>query len=223
MLQPGTFQFLQKLSKNNNREWFQQNLTEWNKAKDDFERFCSSLIQELGKYDKDIGTLEAKQTIFRLHRDVRFSNDKTPYKIHLGAYFNKGGKKVNTPGYYIQVQPGKSFLAGGLYYPEPKHLQAVRQEIDYNFGEWKKLINEKGIKKAFPTSLATDHKLQRPPKGYDASNPAIEFIKLKSFVFSTPVSDDTLMQKNAAKATATLFGKLYPIIQFLSRANEDAL
>ena len=151
-------------------------------AKKDYENFIQQLIDKLSKSDESISGLRAKECMFRINRDVRFAKDKSPYKTNFGAFINKGGKKSNLAGYYFHLEPGASFVGGGLWMPMPKELAQVRQEIDYCFAEFKKITSAASFKKSYAEiSHAEEYKLQRVPKGYEADNPAAEFLKLKSF------------------------------------------
>ena len=128
-----TIAFLKRLKMNNNKEWFDSNKNQYLEAKDEFEKLVDNLIQGTNKFDKKISSdLKAKNCTFRIYKDVRFSKDKSPYKTNFGASINPGGKKALFVGYYLHVEQGNSFLAGGVYMPEPPVLQAIRQEIDYN-------------------------------------------------------------------------------------------
>ena len=117
MIKETTTGFLKKLSKNNNKQWFDTHRNEYLQAKNDFENFVTRIIDGLSAIDTDIKDLEVKDCTFRLNRDIRFSKDKTPYKINLGASFNRGGKKSVFAGYYFHLEPGKSFAGGGLWMP----------------------------------------------------------------------------------------------------------
>ena len=220
MFKPSTFKFLKDLKKNNNKTWFEKNKSAYLDAKDDAEHFVEQVIKGLGKIDADIAVLLAKDCTYRIYRDVRFSNDKTPYKTHMGAFLNKGGKKVPTAGYYIHAEPGQSMAGGGLWMPMPAELNKVRQEIDYNFAEWTKILGDRRFKKYFPDGLDQEAVLSRPPKGYDAENPAIGFIKLKSFVVTRRVSDETMQSRSLLKEVTGVFGAMKEFIDFLNRALE---
>lgn len=187
-------------------------------AKADFRQFVEQLIREIGKFDTDIADLEAKRCIFRQNRDIRFSADKSPYKIAMGAYMNKGGKKAPTAGYYFHVEPGNCFLAGGLWMPEPEQLAKVRQELDYNIKEWNKLVSTAAFKKHFSDGFSQESKLSRPPKGFDADNPALPFLLLKSFTVSMPMEDAQVQDKNLIKIASGAFKALQPVITFLNQA-----
>ena len=105
MIQPKTLTFLRQLKKNNEKTWFDQHKEQYLAAKTDFEVLVARLIEGLGKTDPELGALRLKDCVFRIYKDVRFSHDKTPYKVHFAAGFNRGGKKVHYPGYYFHLEP----------------------------------------------------------------------------------------------------------------------
>ena len=220
MLQPSTIKFLKELKKNNNKPWFDTNRKKYEDAKADYAAFVEQLIQNISKFDEAIPEMKAKDCVFRINRDVRFSKDKSPYKSNMGASFSKGGKKINTAGYYFHCEPGQCFAGGGFYMPEAPQLAKIRQEIDYNFDEWKKIITNKSFVKKFPEGVNGIGILVRPPKGYDENNPAINFLKMKGFIVSRPVADDELTNKNLVKEVVKTFEAMKPLIDFLNRAVE---
>jgi uncharacterized protein (TIGR02453 family) len=220
MLQPTTIKFLKDLKKNNNREWFEKNRKVYEAAKADYLDFVSKVLTELKKSDASLEGLEPKQCVFRINRDVRFSKDKSPYKTNMGASFSKGGKKVQAAGYYFHGEPGQPFIAGGLWMPMAPELKKIRQEIDYNFDEFKKIVTSKKFTAQF-SGLQQSDILQRPPKGYDENNPAIEYLKLKSFIGSSPLTDADLTSKDLVKKVVAACNALQPLIHFLNRALES--
>lgn len=222
MLQPSTIQFLQKLKKNNNKEWFEKNRSTYELAKKDFILFIENVINELKKKDATLQLLEAKNCTFRINRDIRFSKNKTPYKTNMGASLNKGGKKAITAGYYLHIEPGASFMACGIWMPMQEELKKIRQEIDYNLDEFQKIISSKKFIQEFGGLEKTkEYLLSRPPKGYDTDNPAIEYLKFKSYIVSKKVSDKEITNKNFIKNIVTTFETAIPLIQFLNRAIEN--
>jgi uncharacterized protein (TIGR02453 family) len=223
MLDPKTLQFLVKLKKNNSREWFNSHRDDYENAKDNFIELVNKILAEVGKLDQDLSVLTYKDCIFRINRDVRFSKNKDPYKTNMAAYFVKGGKKSWLAGYYFHCEPGgKSFIGGGLYGGESDQIKKVRQEIDYNWTEFKSILENKAFKKTFgDLSREEGMSLVREPKGYDKDNPAIDYIKLKNFIVSVPVSDEELTTPQLAKKIVTSFATMQPLLQFLNRAMED--
>jgi len=219
MIQATTIKFLKDLKKNNNRPWFEEHRKQYENAKADLLLLVEQLIAAIGTFDKPIGNLEAKNCTFRINRDVRFSKNKDPYKSNIAAYFNKDGKKGIGAGYYLHIEPGKSFAAGGIWMPEPAVLAGIRQEIDYSFKEWKSIITDKSFKKNFAEGIQGEM-LTRPPKGYDENNPAIEFIKKKSFIVSRAFTDAEVQSKNFVKDVAGTFKVMKPMIDFLNLSTE---
>jgi len=221
MLQSSTVIFLKDLSRNNDKSWFDANRKQYEYAKTDFAEFIQTVIDKHGKKDDTIAHLKAKDCMFRINRDVRFSKDKSPYKNNMGAYINRGGKKSVFGGYYFHCQPGQSFAGGGLWMPMPPELSKVRQEIDYNFGAFKKIISSKKFKAVYDDlSRDAEYILSRVPKGYVADNPAAEYLKLKSFVTMIPVKDTELTSKDLSKKVLTAFEALQPLLEFINLSIE---
>jgi uncharacterized protein (TIGR02453 family) len=208
--------FLRKLKTNNQREWFQSNKPDYEKARKQFEALLNSLIPEIRKFDPSIGTLTAKECVFRINRDIRFSADKSPYKTNMGAYISQGGRKGEMAGYYIHIDPDQSFAAGGLYMPQPVVLKKVRDEVYFNAGEFKSIIHKPSFVNVFG-ELDGD-KLTRPPKGYPADFPDIELLKYKSFTVSHMLDEKTLMSDGLVKDVAAIFLEMHPLIRFLNNA-----
>jgi uncharacterized protein (TIGR02453 family) len=223
MLHPKTIQFLTKLKKNNSREWFNEHRNEYDAAKENFIELVNQILSKAGQFDQDISVLTYKDCIFRINRDVRFSKNKDPYKNNMAAYFVKGGKKSWLAGYYFHFEPGgKSFIGGGLYGGEPNQIKKVRQEIDYDWEAFKGILQNKNFKKTFgDLSREEGMSLVREPKGYDKDNPAIDYIKLKNFIVSVPVTDEELTDQKLVKKIITAFTTMQPLLQFLNRAIED--
>jgi uncharacterized protein (TIGR02453 family) len=219
MLQSSTLKFLKDLQKNNNKAWFDTNRKNYEQAKEDFLSLVEKLIAGIAVFDPPIALLKAKECTFRINRDVRFSKNKSPYKNNIAGYFNRNGKKSNGAGYYLHIEPGKSFAAGGIWMPEPKDLAKIRQEIDYSFDEWKKMLGNAAFKKMFTESIKGES-LVRPPKGYEETNPGISFIKMKSFIVSRSFTDAEVQSKSFAKDVAVTFKTMKPLIDFINAAVE---
>jgi len=220
MLQSSTLKFLKDLKKNNNKAWFDVNRKRYEDAKADFANFIQQVIDGHGKKDKSISTLKAKDCLFRINRDIRFSKDKSPYKTNFGAGINKGGKKAfSTAGYYFHLEPGQCFVGGGIYQPMPDELKKVRQEIDYNFNEFKKIIGSKKFKSFYGDLDKSDEfSLSRVPKGYEPDNPAADYLRLKSFIAFVKISDTELTSKTLIKKTTEAFATLQPLLDFINES-----
>ena len=220
MLQASTLRFLKNLKKNNNKPWFDTNRKLYEAAKVDFAGFIQSVINKQGQKDATIKDLIAKDSMFRINRDIRFSKDKSPYKTNFGASINKGGRKAfDAAGYYFHLEPGNSFVGGGIYMPMPEHLKKVRQEIDYNLKDFKKILSAKKFKTVYgDISRGDEFSLSRVPKGYEPDNPAAEYLKLKSYIAMTRISDADLTSSNLLKKTVAAFEALHPLITFLNHS-----
>ncbi|MCE3258889.1 MAG: hypothetical protein K0S12_530 [Bacteroidetes bacterium] len=214
------FTFLKKLKANNNKDWFDAHKEDYLEAKEEFEAYINEILTGIKKFDKQIDpSLTAKQCTFRIYKDVRFSKDKTPYKTNMGASMNPGGKKSLTAGYYLHCEPGGSFLAGGVYMPEPDMLSAIRQEIDYNPQPLLKLMKAAPFKKYFK-GLDEEDKLKTVPKGYDKTHPHIEILKNKHFLVSHYFSDKDMLDPKNSKNIIEGFKAMYPFLEYLRKAQE---
>ncbi len=209
--------FLQSLARNNNRDWFEKNKPTYLRAKGEFELFLVSFLAELAKFDTSVRSLDPRKLAFRIYRDVRFSKDKRPYKTNMGAGISPAGKLVQDPGYYIHIEPGKSFIAGGMYMPDPSNLAKIRQEIDYNATKLNKILKAASFQKLYP-SLDDFDKLKTAPKGYPKDHPQIELLKHKSFIVSHSFSDRDVKSKAFVKQVAASARVLKPLNDFLKEA-----
>ena len=217
MLQQSTLRFLKQLRSNNNKPWFDNHRQEYEKVKEDFINLVQQVLDNAARFDANLQNLQPKNCVFRINRDVRFSADKRPYKNNLAAYFNKDGKKGEGAGYYLHIEPGKSFIGVGIWQPLPEVLAKIRQEIDYNLPGFKLLLKNAKFKKHFFNGLVTENKLSRPPKGYNDDNPAIEWIKLKSFIVTCTISDADIVKKTFSKQVADVFGIALPLVNFINK------
>jgi len=213
-----TVLFLNGLEQNNDRDWLQANKKEFENAKDDFAAFTGELIAGISRFDPDVGGLMPDACIFRIYRDIRFSKDKSPYKTNFGAYVCPGGRKTNSPGYYIHIQPGgQSFLAGGKHMPESHELLAMRRAVADGTDEFLKIIGDENFKKLF--GEMDGEKLKTAPKGFPADHPAIEFLKFKSFTVSHMLDKDKMLTSPDFSAyLVSACQKMKPFIDFLRKA-----
>jgi uncharacterized protein (TIGR02453 family) len=220
MLQTSTFSFLTDLKANNNREWFAEHKADYEQAKTNFEGFIDSLLPQLIVLEEKFVHLKAKETTFRIYRDVRFSKEKTPFKPHFSAYFNKGGKGSELAGYYFHFEPAidSFFVAGGSYMPPSDLLKKIRQEIDYNANRFLQIIENKEFKSKF--GELGGERLKTVPKGYSADNPAIEMLKMKGFVATHHFSKEEVSAPNFDKEIVSTFTGMRPLVDFLNEAME---
>ena len=222
MLQASTLQFLRELKENNHKEWFDANRKRYDNAKADYLQLITEVLNGVAQNDKSLAPIEPKQALFRINRDVRFSKDKSPYKTNLGAGFGKGGKKMILAGYYLHCEPGASFIAGGIWMPPAPELKKIRQEIDYCFEEFNGIVTNPDFIKAVGGLESTNEMtLSRPPKGYEDTNPAIAYLKLKSFIASTTISDQDLTSNHLAKKIVDACEAIQPLNNFINKALEN--
>lgn len=216
MLEASTLDFLKELKENNNRDWFTAHKKEYQKAKSNMDEFVAELLKGIATFDPAIAELEPKHCVFRIYRDVRFSKDKSPYKTNMGGYMCKGGKKSPYGGYYLHIEPGGCFLAGGMYMPPNDILAKVRQEVDYNTDEFKSILNNKSFAKTF--GELQGEKLKTAPKNYDKDHPEIELLKHKSFIVMHAVADKKVTGKDFLEYCVETFKELKPFLDFLNRS-----
>jgi uncharacterized protein (TIGR02453 family) len=213
MIKRETLAFLTELVENNNREWFALHKERYETAKADVLAFIAELIPVLSAVDPETQT-EPKKCLMRIYRDIRFSKNKSPYKNNYGISFAIKGNKG--PEYYLHLQPGKSFFAGGYWMPEAADLKNIREEIDYNTSEFLEIIGAEPFSSIF--TMSKEDTLKKAPKGYDPSHPQIELLKLKSYIASFPISDEELFKPSIVNHLKKAFEGVYPFVQFLKRA-----
>ena len=215
MISKNVFDFLKELEQNNEREWFNKNKHLYTIAYQEMIQFIDSLIQKMAEFDPNLKGLEAKKSIFRIYRDVRFSHDKSPFKLNFGGFMVKGGRTSGKAGYYLHIENNNSFIAGGIYMPPAPFLKSVRQEIYYHADEFKSIIQNEECVKYFKE--ISGEKLVRPPKGFPPDFPDIELLKYKSYGFIHPVSNDQCLKADFEQYVLKLFRLMQPMISFLNR------
>jgi len=210
--------FLSEIKENNNREWFEQN-KEWYQACRKKVVFLTDLIiHELGKFDDEIGLQDPNQCVFRIYRDVRFKEDKTPYKTHFGTYIAKGGRKSVNAGYYLHIEPGASFVGGGSWSPPADALKAIRTEIFDHPDEFKQIVDAPSFRKIYRQFY--DDKLKTAPKGFPKDFADIELLKYKSFAFDHPMGDSVVAGDQYVEKIINSMKQLTPLNRFLNNALE---
>lgn len=217
MISKETFQFLKELKTNNFKEWFDENRSVYHAIRNEFEQFVHMIIAEIGQFDKEAAQTTAKASIFRINRDIRFSLDKNPYKTNLGAFIAKGGRKGINAGYYIHVEPGECFLAGGIYMPSGPMLKAIRDEIYDNIDEFKTIVNAPDFLKHFGNKLWGDM-VKTAPKGFPKDFPDIEYLKYKHYTIAKNEPDRIYMQLSFIDEVRVVFKAMQPFNSFLNRA-----
>lgn len=218
MLQPFTLEFFKELRQNNHKEWFDQNRKRYEKVKADYLNLAGNILEEMKKVDESLDILSPKDCTFRINKDIRFSKDKTPYKTNLGIALHPFGKKMQLAAYYIHLEEGQSFVGGGLWMPEAPLLAKLRKEINYFYQDLEGILSDPNFIKTYgELDVDPGQKLIRPPKGYEAENPAIEFLKLKSFTASRKIPDNMLTSGKLIPFVKESLTTLKPMISFVNR------
>lgn len=206
--------FLSDLEKNNNRDWFNAHRDRYETTRQRFLSLTEILINELRQLDDDIPPLSPKDCMFRIFRDTRFSTDKQPYKSNYGSFISPGGRKSFYAGYYFHVQPGESFIAGGVYMPPSEALKAIRQEIYENPEEFIEIIEEEQFKNLFGSIWG--EQLKTAPRGFPKDWKHIDLLRFKSYVVSHDIQNEFLLSEDLIQHTMDVFKVLYPLNRFLN-------
>ena len=215
-IKKSTLDFLTELKFNNNRDWFIANRSRYLDAKDNFESFVQEIINKIILFEPVMKGLEAKSCVFRINRDIRFSNDKSLYKSHFGAFIVRGGKKNGDKfaGYYFHIEPGKSIMAGGAYTPPSQWLSAIREKISDTADEFIKITHTKDFIKYF--GAIDGEKLKTAPKGYPANHPYIELLKFKSYLVVNEVPDKMVISNDFIDHVVNVFKAMKPLNDYLN-------
>ncbi len=214
-----TFEFLNQLELNNNREWFQENKALYLTAKENVENFAQDIIDLFRERNPNLPPeLTGKKAVMRIYRDVRFSKNKQPYKTNFGISISTSPKGIHGPGYFIQLQSNQSFVAGGMWMPDGENIKLIRQEIDYNADRLLAVLENKNFKAFFSDGLQQNDKLKTTPKNYDATHPNIELLKLKSFTVSSTFNNKTLQTDGVIEQMVNCLQEITPLNNFLQEA-----
>lgn len=208
--------FLKALEENNNREWFTAHKELYQELHKQFEAIVNRLIGEIALFDEEVKGLEAKDCVYRIYRDVRFSPDKRPYKNHFGAFMApRGGRKSIRAGYYLHLQPGNSFISGGIYCPEPGVLKRLRQDVYDNVDEFKSILGNKEFKREFG-GLDNTNCLKNIPQGFPKDFKDGELLKHKDYTVLSPKPDTFFVAGDTEYRIIEVFKKLYTFNRFLN-------
>jgi uncharacterized protein (TIGR02453 family) len=217
------FKFLHGLKKNNNKEWFEAH-------RSDYENFVrepsKALVATMADIIKEEGLpliADSKRSLFRINRDIRFSKDKSPYKTHLGIVFPiEGMKEDEWTGFYIGMEPKgmndvHTYIGGGVHMPSSPYLKRIRSKIASDHKMLEKIIKEKNFVKEFPEGM-TGESLTRPPKGFEEDHPAIDYLKMKEYVFSSSLTKADLMSPKLPSLIAKKMAASIGFLRYFSKA-----
>jgi len=213
------FDFLMDLERNNTRAWFQENKeryeAEYRGPALEFIAAMQPLLDEVSPRFR----AEARKvggSLFRIHRDTRFSKDKTPYKTHCGIQFrHERGRDAHCPGYYLHLDPAGCFLGAGIWHPDKDTLQAIRARLDADPQGWKRATGGRAFKTRW--RLAGDS-LKRAPKGWPVDHPLIEDLRRKDFIAVTDLAPEDVVEPTFARDLAKRLRESAPLLEWLCGA-----
>lgn len=216
MISQATYSFLNELKSNNNKEWFDVNRKRYEAMKQNITHVAEIMIHEISKFDKSVSGLLAKDCIFRINRDIRFSADKSPYKTNSGIFVCPGGKNSWNAGYYLHVEHGNSFISGGIYMPSSAALKALRNEIYSNYDDFLEIVQEKSFKSNFGELWG--EKLKTKPKGFPDEFAGMEYLKFKQYCVIKSIDEKLMMSDKLLDEMRKTYNSLYPFNRFLNQA-----
>lgn len=206
--------YLKKLSKNNSREWFHDNKVIYEEAKEEFKDFVEDLLVHMGHFEK-LNGVSAKDCIYRIQRDVRFSPNKTPYNTHFSAMIALKGRKTQLAPYYFRLKPdGESVMGGGVWGGKAALINAVREEIDYSMTDFKSILQSPEFLSYF--TAMSGQQLKRPPKGYPADHPDIDLLRHKQFLLFHSYDHKLALEKGFRDEILVVFRTMKPFLDFLN-------
>lgn len=219
MLSKETLFFLEDLKANNNRDWFLANKKRYESYKKEYHQLIADLLEVMKPQDASLEMLEIKNCTFRINRDIRFSKDKSPYKTHMGIWLRSGSLNSEAPGYYVHIEKNASFVGGGLYCPMPDQIQKIRKEINFFYEDLEAILKDKLFQTVYGELNRTETStLKNPPKGYDKENPAIEYLKLKSYTATQKIDTTALSKNDFVTQISQKLIALKPLNDFINRA-----
>ena len=207
-----TFLFLKDLAKNNNREWFSENKSRYLQAQENMIAFLDQLVSKMNQHDR-IETQSGKESLYRIYNDVRFSKDKTPYNPRFAGNLRRH-KPLLRGGYYFWIKPGESRVGCGFTYPNAEDLLRIRQDININYKQWKRLLNSKAIQSAFGDMQG--NQLKTMPRGFAIDHPAINLLRFKQFWFERSFTDKEVMADDFADRINKTFKSIRPFFNHMS-------
>lgn len=207
--------FLKKLAKNNDRDWFNANKSEYLKVKAKVDTLAQLLINEVAAFDSEAAYLSVADCTYRIYRDTRFSSDKTPYKTHIGIFINPPyGKKSNRMGYYLHIEPDNCFVAVGTVCLPSKTVTAIRQSIYDNVDEYLEIINNPEFKEAYPE--IGENPVKTAPKGIPRDWEYLPLVRPRDFVATHYLSEKEISSSDLPQKAGALFRIAKPFNDFIN-------
>lgn len=224
-------QFLNDVAANNNRPWFQQHKDEYQTAKFDYENGITQAIEALAAFDPEIAHLTVKDCVYRFYRDIRFSDDKSPYKRHFGAYICAHGKKALRGGYYLHVEPGNCMLAVGSYWLPTNILTSCRNEIMDNIDDWRRAVENEKFVHFFGLPNENEwgksgkgfglEALKTCPSGFPRDYEYIQYLRMKDYCCWKRVPDSFFEGENWLEEMVKVFKVAKPMMDFVNGVIDD--
>jgi uncharacterized protein (TIGR02453 family) len=205
-----TFTYLQDLQKNNNRDWFAEHKPTYAKAQKNVKDVFAAIHIKLQMHDE----IE-KSKMMRIYRDVRFSNDKTPYKAHFANSYSRLGSSLRG-GYFLRIRPGESFLAGGFWEPSKDDLFRIRKEIEHDASEIKAILEAEDYKKYFGGIYESFNELKTAPRGFDKEHRDVDLLRKKGFIASKSFTDEQVLSENFIDEVDKSYKALRPFFNLFS-------
>lgn len=216
-----TLEFLRLLQRNNNRDWFQENKEQYDVLRVQFAKDVQLLIQHIALFDQEVAGMEAKDCLYRIYRDIRFSPDKTPYKTYFSAYIARGGRKSERAGYYIHIEPDNMLLSGGVWCPQPRLLKMLRTAVYDHVEEFTEIIDNPLFRESYPE--LEGETLQKVPQPFPKDFVRADLLKRKDYVVLGKKAESFFTQNSWIEASASEFEKLLPFNRFLNYTVDEFL
>jgi uncharacterized protein (TIGR02453 family) len=223
MINPKLLQFLKGIKKNNTKEWYENHKEEYKDLRDEFSILLEGVRNEILTFDEAVKRNHTKGIetvkVFRIHKDTRFSHDKTKYKTSIAGLISADIHSLTEPVYYIAIEPGnKSFIGGGIRTPESEQLKVIREYIAIHYKTLRNILSDKKLVKSFAHGIEDETKLKTAPKGYDRNHPAIDLLQYKNFTIGEHLTDIQLSDKKLTKSLTQKCNALYSFNEFLRKA-----
>ena len=213
------YTFLKQIAEHNDRDWFHAHQAEYKGARATFEEMTRQLIFRIAAFDASVAYQTPKSCIYRFARDIRFSNDKSPYKRHFGAFVCSHGRKSYRGGYYLHVEPGNTLVAGGSWCPPAPLLKHIRETIISDIDDFRSIVEAPEFKTLYP-AIGEDP-VKTMPKGFPKDFAYPEYIKPRLYTVWHPLSDEFLFQPDAMDQLESMFRTMYPFNRFLNEVFDD--
>lgn len=210
VFEKSSFEFLEELRENNNRDWFSENKLRYQEANQNAKDLFARIHQDLQSHDE----IE-KSKMMRIYRDIRFSNDKTPYKPQFGNSFSRLGRELRG-GYFIRIKPGASLIAGGFWEPNKEDIFRIRKEIEMDASEIKHILKDPLFIQYFGGEFYSFEELKTAPRGFDKNHPDVDLLRKKGFIAVRNLSDEEVLSTNFTEEVDKTYRALRPFFNLFS-------